>query len=126
MDYRTVFSEDRRHRYWLHRALGGRRGLLVFVGLNPSTADAVKDDPTIRRCIRYGEAWGYSDLLMLNIFSLRSTDPKKLYRAKVPTRPENDVWIERACSGADMVVAAWGTHGALAGRGDEVLRTLRR
>lgn len=125
MTYGTTFSDDRRHRFTLHRPLGGERGLLVFVGLNPSTADARVDDPTVRRCIRYGRDWGYSDLIVLNVFSVRSTDPTKLYKMKRPNREENDLLIEHYCRAADLVVAAWGVHGTHRGRAAEVLSILQ-
>lgn len=48
----------------------------MFIGLNPSTADETQDDPTVRRCIRYAQSWGYGALYMTNIFAFRATDPR--------------------------------------------------
>lgn len=107
---------------------------VAFVGLNPSTADETTDDPTIRKCKGFAKSWGYDRLVMLNIFALRSTDPKGLYQgrvARVPLLPvnvigpENDDWIAVEAAAADMVVCAWGTHGALYGRGEDVAECLR-
>jgi hypothetical protein len=84
---------------------------VVFVGLNPSTADEVQDDPTIRRCIGYAKRWGFERLVMLNIFALRSTDPGLLYMHHDPVGPLNDEWLIEETGKADLVVCAWGTHG---------------
>jgi hypothetical protein len=123
--YGTVFSDDRRHRFTLRREIGGARGRVVFIGLNPSTADERKDDPTVRRCIGYAAAWNFTELYVLNLFSLRATDPKKLYRAKKPNHKENNTWIDRICQRADLIVCAWGTHGGFLNRDQQVYQILR-
>ena len=93
--------------------------------LNPSTADAVRDDPTIRRCIGFARAWGYRRLVVTNIFALRATLPSALRGAADPVGPRNDRYILRAARDADRVVCAWGVHGALGNREAEVLALLR-
>ena len=104
-----------RFRYWLHRELAGdgREGL-VFVMLNPSTADAVEDDPTVRRCVGFGREWGYRELTVVNLFALRATTPADLRRhGSEAVGARNDAalrWIRRHPA-TTMVVAAWGNHG---------------
>lgn len=116
-----IFSRDGRFRYTLNRTWGpGSR--VAFIGLNPSTADELEDDPTIRRCIGFAKSWGYGSLLMLNLFGLRSTDPKKLYTVNNPVGGANDFQIHRGFIRAQRIVAAWGVHGEYLGRGEEIRR----
>lgn len=122
MQCSAVLSDDRVYRYLLIRQwdyFNKTRGLVAFVGLNPSTADETEDDPTVRRCIGYARDWGFGGLAMLNIFAFRATDPRIMEAHHQPVGPENDAWLERwtAGSAADLVVACWGTHGALHDRG---------
>lgn len=106
---RAVFSPCRVYRYELHRRWGpGER--VLFVLLNPSTADEDCDDPTIRRCIGYAKRWGFGALAIANAFAYRSTDPGALYDAPDPVGPENDAAIERLARDATRVVVGWGTH----------------
>jgi hypothetical protein len=116
MDRSAHFSPCRLYRYALWRAWGAQagavdRGYVLFIGLNPSTADENNDDPTIRRCIAFAKAWGYSGVCMVNLFAFRSTDPAAMLAANDPVGPENDVWLERLARRAGLVVAAWGVHG---------------
>lgn len=103
------YSLWRRWRNW-NRDVELASGFLAFVGLNPSTADEYRDDPTIRRCIRFAKDWGFDGLVMLNAYALRSTDPKKLKMVLDPVGKENDDAIERWSKRCKMVVAAWGNH----------------
>lgn len=93
---------------------------LTVIGLNPSTADALQDDPTIRRCVGFAKREGCGALLMLNLFALRATDPATLRLHPNPIGPANDLalndWIQCARDRGTPVVAAWGAHGALHGR----------
>ena len=95
-----------------------------FVMLNPSTADATRDDPTIRRCSGFARRWGYRELLVTNLFGYRTPDPRVLRRAGDPVGPENDAHVRDAASAASLVVVAWGHHGALLGRDAAVLALL--
>ncbi len=92
--------------------------------LNPSTADAFQLDPTNRRCVGFAQAWGYGSMVTTNIFAFRSTAPAGLRTAADAIGPENDDAILSAATSADLVIAAWGTHGELQGRGDEVREML--
>lgn len=123
----TVFSPDRIYRYSLERVLlpfGQEKNRVTFVMLNPSTADENEDDPTIRRCLGFARNWGYVRLRVVNIFALRSTDPKALYKHADPIGPDNLDHISEAAANSEMVVCAWGVHGALMGQGKAVKQWL--
>jgi hypothetical protein len=116
------------HRYWLSRSLGGDGGTVTFVMLNPSTADAAIDDPTIRRCVGFARSLGAERLLVVNLFSLRATDPRALYAHPAPAGPGNDRALRWAARQARPggVICAWGAHGALRGAGTRVAALLQR
>jgi hypothetical protein len=117
----AVFSPCGRYRYALRRHWGGPGGEAMIVGLNPSTADADRDDPTIRRCIAFTRDWGYAGLCMTNLFAYRATKPADLMAADHPVGPDNDAWLLEAARNAAIVVAAWGVHGTWRGR-DQAVR----
>lgn len=114
----AVVSECGRYRYALTRlvdeALVSR--ICVFVMLNPSTADAMVDDATIRRCKAYARGFGCGVLHVVNCFAWRATDPKELRRVvraeglAVAVGTENDWHIDRARSIADVIVCSWGNN----------------
>lgn len=109
---------DGPYRYKLTRVWGpGER--MVFIMLNPSTADADIDDPTIRRCIGFAKDLGFDGLEVVNLFALRSPDPAVLAKAEDPVGPLNDRFITDSARGG-MIVAAWGAHPFAAARGAEV------
>ncbi|CAM8629114.1 Protein of unknown function DUF1643 [Acidimicrobiia bacterium] len=123
-DATATFSLDRIHRYSLTRVWDSRLPLVNFLMLNPSTADAFTLDPTNRRCVGFARSWGFGGLVTTNIFALRSTDPKGLRAAADPVGTENDQAILDAARSAGLVVVAWGTHGQLFGRGEQVATML--
>lgn len=92
--------------------LQGARGTVAFVMLNPSTADAREDDPTIRRCMGFAKSWGFSRLEVVNLHPLRATDPADLNRRRdewqMPSDITNERIIEEVLERAELVVAAWG------------------
>jgi hypothetical protein len=96
-------------RYDLTRVWNPDRERVAFCMLNPSTADGTQDDPTIRRCVGFADAWGYGGLVVVNLFALRATDPKELTKTADPVGPDNDRFIERHAAG-NVVVAAWGAN----------------
>lgn len=115
--------EAGRYRYLLWRAWGpGKR--VLFVLLSPSTATDTKDDPTIRRCRAFARAWCFDGFDLVNIFALRSTNPKVLYEHPDPIGPLNDQVIADAAQRCAFVMCAWGNHGRLLGRGVAVVRLL--
>lgn len=133
----AVFSPCREYRYTLSRLTGVyRKGVTpglsfappptcLFIGLNPSTADEEKNDPTVTRMLGFARAWGYERLVVCNIFAYRSTDPLNLYEQHEPVGPENDVAIHMEALAAAFIVCAWGNHGDLLQRGDKVRHDLR-
>ena len=78
------------YRYTLWRVWDESKPACVFVGLNPSTADASEDDATIRRCVRFAKDWDCGELLMLNLFAFRATRPKDMLAACDPVGEENN------------------------------------
>ena len=97
---------------------------MMLIGLNPSTADARQDDPTIRRCIGFARDWNYGGLVVTNLFAFRATYPTDLKAAVDPIGPRNDVWIRRMARQVDMIVAAWGNDGAWLDRSVSLRRML--
>lgn len=118
------FSECGKYRYSLHRQWDARKAWCNFIGLNPSTADAVSDDPTIRRCIRFAMDWGYGGLAMTNLFAFRATQPAVMMRESDPVGPNNDAVLIEQANKAGIVIGAWGAHGDFLERGDNVLEML--
>jgi len=120
----AVLSDDREYRYRLTRRWNAGEPTVAFVMLNPSTADATEDDPTIRRCIGYAREWGYGRLVVGNLFAVRETDPANLYDYFDPVGPENDRYLQKIADEADKVVAAWGANGGLGDRAEHVAEDL--
>jgi hypothetical protein len=97
---------------------------IVWIGLNPSTADEVTLDKTLATVCRYSRNWGFSAAAMLNLFAFRATDPRDLKRAKDPIGPDNDKHLLAEVSQADQVIACWGGHGRFLGRDRQVSELL--
>ena len=112
------------YRYWLHRCVkrSGKEGL-VFVLLNPSTATATEDDPTILSCIRRACSWGYRELTVVNLFAMRATDPQQMMaEGDLAIGERNDDALQWAARlPGRVVVAAWGDGGAHLDRANTVL-----
>ncbi|WP_372993345.1 DUF1643 domain-containing protein [Sulfitobacter sp.] len=122
----AVYSDCETYRYSLTRVweMSGKR--LLFVMLNPSKATEVDNDPTVERCERRARALGFGAFQVTNIFAFRETNPKLMRQADDPVGPDNDQVLREGVAWADVVIAAWGTHGAHLGRGTEVAQLLRR
>lgn len=108
----AAISECGRYRYTLHRWWGdGPR--LAFVMLNPSTADAELDDPTIRRCVGFARRDGFSGIRVFNLYAFRATKPADLWKADEPTGGDlnddllREVWLQAK---HQPVIAAWGVN----------------
>lgn len=119
----VLFDPTGAYRYRLWRVWAPDAPRLAFVLLNPNAADAVHDDPTIRRCVGFARAWGYGGVDVVNLFAWRTPNPRALRAAPDPVGPDNDAHLQAVAARAALVVAGWGVHGALAGR-DVVVRRL--
>ncbi|MSU24233.1 MAG: DUF1643 domain-containing protein [Opitutus sp.] len=124
MENACHFSADRRHRYRLvHRwnpLLGDR--LIMWIGLNPSTADEAKLDPTLKRIARFSQRDGFDGFWMANLFGLRTPYPKEMMAAPDPVGPENDASLLAGAARCKLIVAAWGVSGEYQARADAVVR----
>ncbi|MDQ3934691.1 MAG: DUF1643 domain-containing protein [Actinomycetota bacterium] len=117
------------YRYALWRTWDPLKEAVLFVGLNPSTADAERDDPTIRKCVKFARSWGYGEIVMCNLFAFRATDPRELAKASARhgvdvVGPENEDYLGDQAEQAALVVAAWGNNPAALNRAPLVLPLL--
>lgn len=134
----AVISPDGRYRYQLRRRVGPSARPCAFVMLNPSTADATEDDPTIRRCMAFAARWGCGELIVVNLFAVRATKPAEMLKADDPVGPDNMEHIKKVADYvargilaedrrgpfrhlAGPVVCAWGNHGPYMGQDETVL-----
>jgi hypothetical protein len=109
VDSSAVFGGDRQeYRYRLQRGWGDGP-LVMFLMMNPSTADIRVDDPTVAKCTRLARKWGYGGLLVGNVFAYRATDQNELARVKNPEGPLNSVHLAAMARQAAMIVCAYGT-----------------
>jgi hypothetical protein len=110
----AIISDCGRYRYRLTRQWSDQPAL-PFVRLNPSTADAEVNDPTIRRCMNFAMRDYFGGIVVVNIFAFRATDPADLLNAQDPHGPENDDALWRVAHEAVIdnvpIVCAWGAHG---------------
>lgn len=110
----ATFDDDTRYRYTLFRRWDVNaeyRDMVAFVGLNPSTADAIKNDPTVTRCINFAKSWGFGGMIMLNLFAFRATDPNDMKAAVDPVGQHNDEALRIVSFHARQTICCWGTHG---------------
>lgn len=113
------------YRYMLRRVWDPELGLVHWIMLNPSTADASFDDPTIRRCMAFARAWGYGGIYVSNLFAYRTTDPSLLpLLNEACVGPDNDKWIELGVCWP-LIVCAWGANPRAAVRAKHVVKMLR-
>lgn len=105
------------HRYVLRRSWLGEGGVVNFIMLNPSTADDVFDDATIRRCVGFAKRWGFSGLVVTNLFAYRATQPKDLKTLlttsggfRLAIGEDNTAHLDREAKNAQSVVCAWGDN----------------
>ena len=119
-ELRAIFSTCRKYRYSLVRlvpvtfSFTDRKWIgpqVQFIGLNPSTADEVKDDPTIRRCVGFASSFGFTRLCMTNLFAFRETSPRKMMVEPDPVGPDNDKWLCDIAAQSGLIICAWGTSG---------------
>jgi hypothetical protein len=120
------FSPDRVYRDCLEIVWDSSLSMAAFVALNPSTADEIEDDNTIRREKTFARDWGCGGLLKLNIFAIRATDPRVMLAHPDPIGPVNtiDYLAGKLAGVTGPKIAAWGVHGAHMDRGPQVLRAI--
>lgn len=113
----AVISPCGQYRYRLERETDhpdrdGRAGV-VFIGVNPSTADASVDDATVRKWRGFATRWGYTHFVVGNLFAYRSTDVRALAAVPNPVGERNDEHLRAMLANADTVVPCWGDRGKL-------------
>ena len=120
----AIISKCGLYRYSLERRWSQADYFVLWVMLNPSTADATENDATIRRCIAFSKAWGYGGLLVGNLYAYRSSTPNALWACGDVIGPDNDAYLAELTKRAAHVVCAWGQRGPIPERRDAVLRIL--
>jgi len=120
------FSPCRKYRYALWRKWDPRGSAMLFIGMNPSTADETRDDQTIRKCAGYAKRWGYGGLVVGNLFALCSSDPFKVLTAqkKAMGNPENDEVLAEMAKATTFTLVGWGRLGEYQRRHEAVLAIL--
>lgn len=109
----AIYSDCEKYRYVLTRRFDQDNSKVCnFIMLNPSTATAWKNDPTVARCCKYAQRWGYGALIVTNIFAYRATDPKEMKSQDSPFGDDNAYWLRMAAEMSELRVCAWGTNGA--------------
>lgn len=126
MKKNAILSADRIYRYVLSREWDERKPYVMFIGLNPSTADENADDPTINKCINFAKNWGYGGIYMLNLFAFRTTYPDVLFTAEEPIGNENDQYLEEYAMKVDKIICAWGNNGDFKNRSQTVKNSLEK
>jgi hypothetical protein len=126
----AVISECGTYRYTLMRELGGPMRFVkpvLFIMLNPSTADAKLDDPTINKCKRFAYDNGGTELTVVNLFALRATDPKELTKHQDPEGPDNYVhlWDQITLHEKGLIIVAWGNHKMAVEKGRDLISRMR-
>lgn len=108
------FSLCRKYRYTLRRTWNLDKPSILFIMLNPSTADEFVDDPTNKRIVSFSKKWGFGSLVTCNLFAFRTPYPKKLKKEKYPVDEypgQNNTWLRIESSKAKKIIAAWGNYG---------------
>jgi len=124
MKMSAAIASNGLYRYSLTRVWSDRFPRIGLIMLNPSTADATKDDPTIRRCINFAKSWGYGGIEVGNLFAYRATHQLVLRRVVDPVGRENDCYLLQMQQSVEKIVVAWGNYGSWQQRDKSVLRLL--
>jgi hypothetical protein len=120
----ATFDNSGKYRYLLWREWDADKPACVFIMLNPSSADATRNDPTIRRAMSFAERFGFGRCEAVNLFAYRATDSSVLARVRNPVGKENDQFILESIVRCDACFVAWGNLGLLQQRSDSVLRMI--
>jgi hypothetical protein len=125
----ATLSPCRKYRYLLTRAWGENGRIVTWIMLNPSTADADVDDPTIRRCMGFTQRLGADALVVVNLFGYRATDPGELVEVggDDAVGPDNGGNVRAACNMGETIIAAWGAlKNPLRGAAGEIVALIRK
>lgn len=120
LDSGAIFDSTHQYRYQLWRSWTSN-AKVGFVMLNPNRADAVSDDPTIRRCIGFAKDWGFGGIEVVNLFAYQAKTPQLLKQAVDPIGKENNLYLSTLSERVDLIVLAWGNWGNLWNRDRAVL-----
>lgn len=118
----AIIDATERYRYALWRTWNPDQPRVAFIMLNPSTADATHNDPTIRRCLGFAQAWGYGALDVLNLFAYRTPHPHLLRQATDPIGAENDRHLLAVAHRVQTLIFAWGNQGDFQNRQHTVIQ----
>lgn len=108
MEKGAEFSECRNYRYALWRIWDKTKPYVMFIGLNPSTADENTDDPTTRKVTKFAKDWGFGGMYMMNLFAWVTPHREELKMCEDPLG-ENDGWLEEVAEKCDKIIFAWGS-----------------
>lgn len=104
----AIISNDAKYRYALWRTWDDQKPKVLFICLNPSTADAFQDDRTVRRCVDFAHRWGFGGIAIGNLFAYRATRPQELIGLKDAVGKDNDLWLTKLRDDCSEWIAAWG------------------
>jgi len=124
MQKSAIISSCTKYRYELRRIWNSSKPWVLFICLNPSTADHETDDNTSRVCINYAKRWGYGGMVIANLFAYRSKDKSMLYRVDDPIGPDNNRHLKRLSEQATEIVCAWTDDGGYKNRDLQILSLL--
>lgn len=125
MEAGAIFDETHAYRYLLWRRWQASGSTVAFILLNPSTADAQHNDPTIRRCLQFAIDWGFGSMEVVNLFAYRTPHPSHLKAARQPVGPETDRYLLQSVTKASQIIVGWGNWGTLLDRDQTVLALLQ-
>lgn len=103
----AAFSPCRNYRYALWRVWDAAKPRVMFIGLNPSTANEISDDPTIRRVVSMARNWGFGGVYMTNLFAWITAYPDEILKCPDPING-NDVWLTKLAGMSNEIIFAWG------------------
>lgn len=98
---------------------------IAWLMFNPSTADATVDDATIRKCVGFSKRWGFGRLVVVNLYAVRSRDPKAVARTTDPVGPLNNYWITEALGESRQLICAWGCAQHMRGIDGRIIEVLK-
>ncbi len=120
----ATLSKCRKYRYVLWRKWNKSLPTIMFIGLNPSTANEHENDPTILKCINYSKNWGFGGFYITNLFAYRTFSPAILKKNNSPVGQKNNYWILKTSKLTKKTIACWGDHGTFQDRDVQVKKLI--